>query len=162
MYNAQMISLIAAMSKNRVIGKDNQLPWHIPEDFQYFKEMTLEKPIIMGRKTFESIGRPLPKRRNIILTRDTHFETPGCEVFHTIEDVLKALKNEPEIMVIGGATIYEQFLPLADRIYLTEVNIDIEGDAFFPNLDPLTWNNPSVHSQKQSHPLTYQFLVFEK
>src|SRR5579872_5199461 len=118
--NRMNISLIAAMSQNGVIGQNNKLPWHIPEELKYFKSKTLNKPVIMGRKTFESMGcKPLPNRINIILTKEKSFEAKGCIVVHSIEEALKTVKGYEEVMVIGGANIYEQFLPLASCLYLT-------------------------------------------
>ncbi len=131
------ISLIAAMSENGVIGKGNTLPWHLPEELKYFRKMTAEKPVIMGRKTFESIGnKPLPKRHNIILTRSVDLLAEGCTVVHTVEQALAAANACEEVMIIGGANIYQLFLPLATRLYLTQVHEQHEGDAFFP---PVNW-----------------------
>ena len=133
-----IISLIVAYSKNRTIGKNNQLPWYLPADLKHFKQITLGKPIVMGRKTFESIGRPLPGRRNIIISRgDKKFE--GCELFSSLEAALLALKNETEIMIIGGATLFAQTLPFVQKIYATEIDADIEGDTFFPEIDKDAW-----------------------
>lgn len=126
-----MITLIAAMASNRVIGKDNGLPRDYPEDMAHFRALTAGKPIVMGRKTFDSIGRPLPKRRNIVLSRGW-FAAEGVEVFATIDEIITATKDEPEVMIIGGQTIYEQFLPYADRIELTIIHKEYEGDTFFP------------------------------
>lgn len=126
-----MITLIAAMAANRVIGKDNGLPRDYPEDMVRFRALTAGKPIVMGRKTFDSIGRPLPKRRNIVLSR-SWFVHEGVEVFSTIEEIIAATTNEPEVMIIGGQTIYEQFLPYADRIELTVIHKEYKGDTYFP------------------------------
>ncbi len=133
------ISIIVAMSTNRVIGRDNQLPWHLPADLKHFKQTTMGKPILMGRKTWESIGRPLPGRTNIVITRDENFEAPGCVVVHSIDSALQAAGQQDEIMVIGGADFYCQALPRADAIYLTLVHEDFEGDVFFPELDEAGW-----------------------
>lgn len=126
-----MITLIAACSRNRVIGKDNQLIWHLPEDLKRFKELTTGKTVLMGRKTFESIGRPLPKRTNIIVTSDKNYKAEGCVVYN---DLSEALKHDKDIMVIGGSQIYQQCLDLAHDIQLTIIDQDFEGDAFFPEL----------------------------
>lgn len=127
------ISMIAAISRNNYIGKANKLPWHIEEDLQYFKQVTLGHTIIMGRKTFESIGRPLPSRRNIVLTRDKDFSVPGVEIIHSFEDVLQlAIAEENETFIIGGGEIYTLFIPYANKLYLTLVDIDIKGDILFP------------------------------
>lgn len=126
-----MITLIAAMAANRVIGKDNGLPRDYPEDMARFRALTAGKPIVMGRKTFDSIGRPLPKRRNIVLSR-SWFAAEGVEVFATIDDIVTATQDEAEVMITGGQTIYEQFLPYADRIELTIIHKEYEGDTYFP------------------------------
>lgn len=134
------ISLIAAKSENGVIGKDNKLPWDLPEDLKYFKKMTLGKPIIMGRKTFESMGsKPLPQRENIILTHHAGLVLPGCIIVNSVEGALAAAGSRDEVMVIGGAEIYAQFLPLATRLYLTIVHQIIDGDSFFPKFDLEDW-----------------------
>ena len=117
------ISLVVAKSKNNVIGKNNQLPWHLPADLKHFKNLTMGKPIIMGRKTFDSIGKPLPGRRNIIISHQPNLFIDGCEVFHSIDDALSALKNETEVMIIGGANLYAQTIERASRLYLTEIDV---------------------------------------
>lgn len=127
------ISLIAAMAKDRVIGIDNQMPWHLPADFQWFKSCTLAKPIVMGRKTFESIGRPLPGRRNIVISRDQHKAIPGVEVVSSTSQALELVKEVDEVMIIGGGTIYQAFLPLATHLYLTHVEASVDGDTYFPD-----------------------------
>lgn len=132
------ISAIVAISENRVMGKNNQLPWHLPADLRHFKEITLGKPIIMGRKTFESIGRPLPGRQNIVITRDKTFQAPGCSVFHSIDSALSAL-NEEEAFIIGGAQLFEQMMPRIECIYLTIIHENFEGDVVFPELDISQW-----------------------
>lgn len=137
-----MITLIAACSKNRVIGKDNQLIWHLPEDLKRFKELTTGKTVLMGRKTFESIGRPLPKRTNIIITSDKNYKAEGCVIYH---DLFEALKHDKDIVVIGGSQIYQQCLDIAHDIQLTVIDQEFEGDAFFPELGinyELIWSEP--------------------
>lgn len=134
-----MLSIIAAVSKNWVIGKDGKLPWRLPEDLKRFKELTTGHPIIMGRKTYESIGRPLPYRRNIVITRDMNYEAPECLVVHSVEEALDAANPVNEVFCIGGEEIYKEFLPLADKIYLTKINKDFDGDAFFPVVDWSEW-----------------------
>lgn len=135
------ISLMWAMAENRVIGRDNQLPWHLPNDLKHFKQTTLGKPVIMGRKTYESIGRPLPKRTNIVITRSHHFKADGVIVVHSLTEALEAAKNSEtdashdEVVIIGGAQIYQQALPLADRLYVTQVGAHVDGDAYFPEFD---------------------------
>ena len=128
------ISMIAAMGKNRVIGKDNSLPWHIPEDFKYFKRQTLKKPVIMGRKTYESIGRLLPKRKNIIVTRKLDYAVEGAIIVNSIKDAILLCDPDQEIMIIGGGEIYEAAMPYANKIYLTIIDAEPEGDAHFPHL----------------------------
>ncbi len=127
------ISLIAAMAKDRVIGIDNQMPWHLPADFKWFKSRTLDKPIVMGRKTFESIGRPLPGRRNIVISRDPQKQIQGVEVVASTQQALELVKDAEEVMIIGGGTIYQAFLPLATHLYLTHVEASVDGDTYFPD-----------------------------
>lgn len=129
-----MLSIIAAIAKNGVIGNQGKLPWHLPEDLKHFKETTLGHPIVMGRKTFESIGKPLPGRENIVLTRDQTFQGKGVTVIHSLAD---AIENHPdeEIFVIGGAEIYQLALPLADKLYLTLIDQEFPGDTYFPAID---------------------------
>ena len=136
--NSKVI-IIAAVAENGVIGKNNALPWHLPEDFAHFKKLTTDHTVIMGRKTFESIGRPLPKRRNIILTRDTGCEAVGVEIFQNFESALKACNKEEKVFVIGGQQVYELALPFAETIELTRVHKNVEGDAFFPTIDLNIW-----------------------
>lgn len=136
-----IISLIAAMGNNRVIGYNNAMPWHIPEELQNFKAITMGKPMIMGRKTFDAIGRRLlPGRKTIVLTKDPSFHGVGFEVAHSVEDALKASGDVPEVMIIGGAGVYKEFLPLAQRMYISFINQDFIGDAFFPEYDLNEWN----------------------
>lgn len=150
------IALIAAMSENGVIGRENRLPWHIPEELQYFKKMTVGKPVIMGRKTFESMGsKPLPKRLNIILTHDKAFSADNCEVVHSVEQALQLVSNHEEVMVIGGAKIYQAFLPLASRLYLSVIHQKIEGDTFFPDWDESQW---IVRSQEDKNKFSTKVL----
>ncbi|MDB6096258.1 MAG: dfrA [Francisellaceae bacterium] len=142
------VSLIVAMSENAVIGKDNKLLWHIPEDLKHFKKLTLNKAIIMGRKTFQSIGRPLPKRLNIVLTKDLTFTQEGIQIVHSLSEALKVATsyNNEEIMVIGGEAIYQAFLPMADTIYRTLVHEYFEGDVRFPALNLEEWDIKELES----------------
>lgn len=133
------ISIITAMTDDRVIGIENRLPWSLPADMQWFRRHTLGKPVIMGRKTFQSIGRPLPKRTNVVVTGDPAFTAEGCVVVQSIDAALEAAGAVEEVMVLGGASFYEQMLPRADRLYLTEVHATIEGDAWFPAIEPSEW-----------------------
>jgi len=138
------IALIAAMSENGVIGNNNALPWHLPEELKYFRKVTLGKPVIMGRKTFESMGKkPLPNRHNIIVTRST-ISAPACTVVSSVQEALAVVGESEEIMVIGGAQIYESFLPFANRIYLTTVHQQCSGDTYFPKVDWGQWEMVSL------------------
>jgi len=128
------ISMIAAMSENRVIGNKNDIPWRIPGEQMRFRSLTMGKSVIMGRKTYESIGKPLPNRRNIIITRNSSYSAPGCEVVTSLSKALGLVKNEDEVFISGGEAVYKEALPLADRIYLTAIHFKIDGDTFFPDL----------------------------
>lgn len=163
------VSLIAAQSRNRVIGQNNQLPWHIPEDLRFFKQTTLGKPIIMGRKTFDSIGRPLPGRLNIVVTRDNAWQRDGVVAVESVEAALDAAKAEAstkqidEVMVVGGAEIYRLALPYADCLYLTEIDIEIDGDAHFPALDSDQWQLvESCTGNDVSVPYPYRFNRYSR
>ncbi len=138
-----LISLIVAAAENNVIGREGSLPWRLREDLRRFKALTIGKPVIMGRKTFESIGRPLPERQNIVMTRRREFMAQGCFVAGTADEALAAAGAAAEIMVIGGADIYREFLPLAGRIYLTRVHAKIAGDARMADFDPSGWTETS-------------------
>ncbi len=134
------ISLIVAMASNRVIGLDNQMPWHLSADLKRFKKITLGSPIVMGRKTFESIGRPLPQRTNIIVSRNAAYQPDGCLVFQSIETALAhACQHAPDVFVIGGATLYEAALPLANTLYITQIHREFAGDTFFPEWQSNEW-----------------------
>jgi len=140
------ISLIVAMAQNRVIGRNGDLPWRIPGDLKYFKQTTLGKPVVMGRKTWDSLGRPLPGRPNIVITRDCEFVAQGAHVTHSLDQALEVARTQvkdAEIMIIGGAEIYRQALPLAGRIYMTEVHLKPEGDALFEDFDRAAWHEVS-------------------
>ncbi|MGM0516839.1 MAG: type 3 dihydrofolate reductase [Pseudomonadota bacterium] len=162
------VSLIAAMARNRVIGRNNQLPWRLPADLKHFKQVTMGKPLIMGRKTFESIGRPLPGRTNIVLTRDESFSADGVTIVHTINDALHeaeaCLDESQEVMVMGGADIYYQFLPWANRMYLTLVELEVAGDAHFPAYVPDEWElvEATRFEADDRNPYNYQFLTFDR
>lgn len=152
------ISIIAAIDKNMLIGKDNRLPWLIPEDLQYFREVTLGHPIVMGRKTWNSLGKALDGRINIILTSDTQLNIPGCIIVNSIEQILSGY-SEQEIFVIGGASIFKQFLPHADKLYLTRIENAFEGDTYFP---PITWEDWELMFYEQKNSVTGYNLSFEK
>lgn len=136
---AMTISLIAAIARQRVIGRDNRLPWHLPADLAHFKRLTLDKPIIMGRRTWESLPGPLPRRHHILLTRNPDYQAAGCAIVASPEAALAAAAGAREVMVIGGASVYRLMLPLAERLYLTEIAADIDGDSLFPDWDPNEW-----------------------
>lgn len=163
MPNNPKISLIAAVAENLAIGKNNQLLWHLPEDLKRFKEITKNHPIIMGQKTFESIGRPLPSRTNIVITNDPNFKAEGSVVVHSLTEAVEAGKNTGtnEIFVIGGGSIYKQFLPQADKLYITKVHQVFEGDVFFPAFEDLF--KKVTFSQNGEHEgLKYTFLELER
>lgn len=155
------VSAIAAAAKNRVIGSDNEIPWYLQEDFRFFKRTTLNHHIIMGRKTFDSIGKPLPKRTNIVITRNPYFVASGVIVVNSLEAALEiASENgETEAFIIGGGTIYEQSLPYLDTIYYTEVQTTLEGDTFFPKLDLTQWKSSEIMSQKANEKNDFDFII---
>jgi len=157
-----ILSMIAAMDNNRVIGIDNALPWHLPDDLKHFKAITLGKTIIMGRKTFLSIGKPLPKRRNLVLSRDPEFRSDGIEVFTDLDSALATCREEPEVVIIGGATLYAEALPRAQKLYLTQVDAEVTGDAFFPEFDREDWelSEMQVHPRDDSHTFAFTFLTY--
>ena len=134
-----IVSLVAALARNRVIGAGDRLPWHLPEDLRRFKRLTMGAPVIMGRKTHDSIGRPLPGRRNIVVTRQADARWDGCEVARSLDDAIALAADAPEVFVIGGGELYRLALSRADRLYLTLIDADYEGDAFFPEFDPADW-----------------------
>lgn len=165
------LSLIVATAHDNVIGRNNELPWHLPQDLKYFKAVTLGKPIIMGRKTFESIGKPLPSRTNIVITRQKDWSFAGVLVAKNIEEALdigQAFRNEQnnlaeEIMVIGGAEIYRYSLPIANRVYLTQIDVNVEGgDAHFPELSPTQWKLVSELPGESDASFKHKFLVYDR
>ena len=157
------LSLIVAMANNRVIGNNNRMPWHLPADFAYFKKITTGHAVIMGRKTFESIGRPLPGRRNIVVSRNVSYRADGTEVVASLNAAIDACKHQ-DAFVIGGATLYAEALPRADRIYLTEVDASPDGDTRFPVLNSNEWREVARErresDEKNPHPM--QFVVLER
>jgi dihydrofolate reductase len=159
------ISLIVAMSANRVIGRNNKMPWHLSADLKRFRAITLNSPILMGRKTFESIGKPLDGRTNLILSKNPTYRPEGCLVFDSLEMALNAAKNVgEELFIIGGATLYEIALPLAKRLYLTDIEAEFEGDTFFPEFDVNDWNEIACEriTNDEKVDFSYRFLVLEK
>jgi dihydrofolate reductase len=155
---------IVAMSENRVIGKNNQLPWHLPADLKHFKTITMGKPILMGRKTFESIGRPLPGRCNVIITRDEAFQAPGCVVANSIATALASVSDNDEVFVIGGAALFQQMLPIIKRLYLTVIHHPFDGDTFFPDIHDAEWNEVARenHQPNVENPYAYSFITLDR
>lgn len=158
------ITLIAAMANNRVIGINNTLPWDLPADMKHFRAQTMGKPILMGRKTYDSIGRPLPGRHNIVVTRDAALQIEGCTVVQSIDAAIEAAGAVEEVMVMGGASFYEQLLPRAERLVLTLIDLDIEGDAWFPALEGREWRElkREEHQPDEKNRWAYTFIEFEK
>lgn len=158
------ISLIVAASTNNVIGVQGELPWRLSDDLKRFKALTMGKPIVMGRLTWESIGRPLPGRKNIVISRNSDFDAPGCEVVASPAAALRAAGDADEVMIVGGGQIYDLFLPKAGRLYLTRVHTEVEGDAWFPDLDPGAWTLVNVESRAASdgNEFDFDFRTYER
>lgn len=158
------ITLIAALARNGVIGRNNQVPWKIPGEQAYFKRMTMGHPIVMGRKTWESIGRPLPGRRNVVVTRNRQLVAPGAEAVASLDEALTQTGDADEIFIIGGGELYAQALPRAHRLLLTEIDAEFEGDAFFPVFDRSQWLETSRerYLPTQDQPFRYSFVVYER
>ncbi len=159
-----LISGIVAMAQNRVIGKQNQLPWHLPADLKHFKDVTMGKPILMGRKTYDSIGRALPGRCNVIITRDNSLSAPGCIVANSIETALTSVAYEDEVFVIGGAALFQQMLDRIQRFYFTIIHEDIDGDVSFPEIDLKQWQEVSREkfSADQHNPYSFSFVMMDR
>lgn len=157
-----LLSLIVAVAQNGIIGRDNQLIWHLPNDLKQFKRLTTGHPIIMGRKTFDSIGKPLPNRTSIVITRNKEWQHEGVVVVHSVEEAIAAAQQTQtdEAFVIGGAEIYRKMLPLADKLYLTEVKADFEGDAYFEAISNNEWKEVSrvAHSVDEKHSIPFDFV----
>lgn len=158
------VSVIAALAKNRVIGIENRLPWRLPEDLAHFRALTLGHPVLMGRKTFESLGRPLPGRSNVVITRNRDYRPEGCLVAESIPAALALCRDSDEVFFIGGAELYAQAIPLADRLYLTEVDIDAQGDAWFPDYDRGAFREMSreSHVGTKGDPFHFDFVVYAR
>lgn len=156
-----MIQFIVAYDRNKFIGKDNDLPWRLPADLAYFKRITMGSTIVMGRKTFESIGKPLPGRRNVIVTKQKDYNVDGCEVIHSIDEIQKW--NE-DCFVIGGASIFEQAMPIADRLFITYIDEEFEGDTLFPPIDISNWSLISEEKgpKNEKNPYDYYFQVYKR
>lgn len=161
------LSMIAAMANNRVIGKDNKMPWHLPADLQWFKKTTMNSPILMGRKTYDSIGRPLPGRHNIIISRNNELLIDGCSVVNDLEEAIQVAsedKHHDEIFITGGAHLYDAFLERADRLYLTLIDTDIEGDTFFPDYTRFNWKEAERldNAADDKNPYPYSFITLDR
>ncbi len=157
------ISLIWAQDEKGLIGTAKGLPWHLPADMQWFRRQTMGKPVLMGRKTHASIGRPLPARKNIILTR-RHVAVEGCTVVHSLDEAVRAADDAPELMVIGGAEVYALTLPHADRLYITEIHASFEGDVYFPRFNSSAWREAfrEDHTAAANNPCDYSFVILER
>ncbi len=158
------LSLIAAMDENRVIGRDNRLPWRLPADLQHFKRITMGKPMVMGRKTWESLPGLLPGRTHIVISSNPAYRAEGCLLVHSVEQALAAAGEVDEIMVVGGANLYRQLLPQADRLYLTLVHTRVSGDAWFPDYQAGAWRETARedHAADERNPFAYSFLTLER
>lgn len=159
-----IVSLVAAMSENRVIGRNGGLPWHLPKDLQYFKKLTVDHTVIMGRKTFDEVKRPLANRRNVVITRSPDFHPPGVTVVPTLAEALALGATEAEVFVIGGGEIYRLALPRADRLYLTVVHAQVEGDTLFPEFEAAAWALESEARQEADakHAYRFSFRVYNR
>ncbi len=157
-------SILVAMAKNRVIGVNNTLPWRCPEDLKHFKQLTMGHSLIMGRKTYDSIGRPLPGRTTVVVTRDPELKIGGCLIAHSLPDALAACANDARIYIVGGAQIYTQAMPYADTLYVTEIQQDVEGDAWFPEFDKSEWLETfrEVRHQQTPQVLEYHFVTYHR
>ncbi len=162
--NKPRISVIAALARNGVIGIENRLPWRLPEDLAHFKALTLGHPILMGRKTFESLGRPLPGRTNIVITRNSAYRPEGCLVADSLPAAIALCNDADELFFIGGAELYAQAIPLADRLYLTEVDVEAEGDAWFPEYDRSAFREATraAHTGGKGDALNFDFVTYER
>lgn len=158
------IAIIVAMAKNRTIGVDNTLPWCCPDDLKHFKAMTMGHHIIMGRKTFESIGRPLPGRTTVVVTHNAHLQLPGCVVVNSIPDAVAHSFHDPQIFIVGGAEVYHQALAFADTLYITEIQKEVEGDAHFPYFDIREWRETAraIHHQELPEVFDYHFVTYKR
>lgn len=154
------LAIIVARAKNGVIGINNTLPWRLPEDLKHFKNTTLGHPIIMGRNTWESLGKALPGRRNIVVSRNPDYEASGAEVFTSLENAIDACTGNEKVFIIGGAQIYDEALAYVDKLIITEVDLDVDGDAFFPNIDDMMWQEIS-REEHHNGELAYAFVTYE-
>lgn len=152
--------IIVAISQNGVIGRDGRLPWHLPSDLKHFKKTTMNYPIIMGRKTFESIGRPLPGRKNIVLSRNSSLSLPGCAVVHSIEEALGLCREDDKVFIIGGADVFNDCLPITDTIIVTALEREVDGDVYFPEIDPAVFKQTEATTHDLEEP--YSILRYER
>lgn len=159
-----IVSIVVAIAENNAIGKDNQLLWHLPADLKHFKDITSGHTVIMGRKTYDSIGKPLPNRRNIVVTRNRELELPGTEITNSLEEALALCEGTEEIFIIGGAELYNRALAATNRIYLTKVHQTYEADTFFPEIDPAEWKELSIenHLPDEKNKVAYTFSTLER
>lgn len=159
-----MLNILVAAAQNNAIGKDNRLLWHLPADLKHFKQLSLGHTVIMGRKTYDSIGKPLPNRRNIVVTRQSNLHIPGCEVVHSLQHALDACRNNGEIFIIGGGDIYRQAMDICDTIFITRVHHPFEADAYFPAIDLDIWveKEREDHPADEKHDFAYSFMVYVK
>jgi dihydrofolate reductase len=163
-----MISIIVAISKNGVIGKNNEIPWYLPDDLKHFAKITTDHTVVMGRKTYESIinrlGKPLPNRKNIILTSQKDFQAPDCLIKNTVSEILEVIPKDEEVFIIGGAKVYEDFLPFTNKLYITKVDTDSDGDIKFPEYNENDWNVTfsENHSKDEKNPFDFSFLELSR
>ena len=160
-----IISLIVAMARERVIGMNNQMPWHMPADLRHFKAVTMGKPVVMGRRTFESIGRPLPGRRNVVISRNAAWQAEGVERAASLDEALALLSDCTEVMILGGGQLYEEALPQAHRLYLTHIDLQVEGDTWFPDYSIYQWQKVGVdivHGPDDKNAHGYRFETLER
>jgi dihydrofolate reductase len=157
-------SLVVAMARNRVIGRDNRLPWRLPADLAYFKQVTMGHPVVMGRRTYESIGKPLPGRLNIVVSRNPAFRAPGCTVVSSLDEAWRVAGDAAEVCVIGGTSLFAESLPVADRIHLTEVGAEVPGDTWFPEFDRSEWGESEVlrHPADERHAYPFRIVVLDR
>jgi len=157
-------ALVVAMSRNGVIGRGNRLPWRLPADLAFFKRVTIGQPVIMGRKTYESIGKPLPGRLNIVVSTKPDYQAPGCTVAHSMDEAYAAAGAAKDVAIIGGNAIFAEALPVADVIYLTQVDADVEGDVFFPSFDRSQWREVELerHARDERHAYPFRIVRLER
>ncbi len=158
------VSLVVAHAENRTIGRGGKLPWHLPADLQFFKRLTTNHTIVMGRKTYESIGRPLPNRRSIVITRDPGYRADGVDIAPSLEEALAMAAGDDDVFIIGGAEVFEQGIPLAERIYLTKIHAQVEGDVWFPPIDEGEWTviSREDHAADDRHAYAFTFITYQR